>query len=712
MRRTQRMARLGSWLYDLERDALDCSPEVFAMWERDPASYEPTPEKFFSELVHPADAERVRASFERWAEERAAQIKIDFRGVLPDGRTRWFHAEADAEDGADGSAVRWRGMIQDVSEYRFVQESLNEQRRRLECIIEGTNAGTWEIDLQADRLIVDARAMAIIGEDADGQVAWPLDLWLQRMHPEDLEPRRVAMDRHLRGLTPNYDIQYRLRHREGHWVWVAKRGRVLSWTDEGAPARMYGTFIDVTREKHQEEHLREINRRLGEANRRANDLAEAEEAANRAKSEFLANMSHEIRTPMTAILGYTDLLDDGAAPNWTAEDRRDALATIRRNGEHLLTIINDILDLSKIEAGKMEVERVPTRPEALVEDVASLMRMKAEERGIELEVIVEPEMPGAILTDPVRLKQILVNLVGNAVKFTDKGRVTLRMEVCSDGSAGRRLRFRVEDTGIGMSAEQMGRLFQAFQQSDAGTTRRFGGSGLGLRISKRLAELLGGDIEVESRLGEGSVFTLSMPIVEPSRASGTPENGEGAACDADFGSGVEVVVGSRAGRSRPGRSGAGSGRVAGLAGARVLLVEDGPDNRRLISYFLSRAGASVSVAENGFRALEAMTVDGTTEGAMADPCPFDVVLTDIQMPELDGHGLTRALRARGTRVPIVALTANAMSGDGEKCLAAGCDLYVSKPIGAEDLIAVLRQALGARRGTGADSSKTESEASV
>jgi CheY-like chemotaxis protein len=384
---------------------------------------------------------------------------------------------------------------------------------------------------------------------------------------------------------------------------------------------------------------------------------EAAEVANRAKSEFLANMSHEIRTPMTAILGFADLLDDEDQAPASVQRRRDAASTIRRNGEHLLSIINDILDLSKIEAGKMTVEQVRVEPEQLIRDVLDLMHVKASAKGITLAAHCPAPVPAVIQSDPVRLRQVLVNLVGNAIKFTEVGGVTIHVD--HDAASGQ-VRFTVQDTGIGMSPEQQDRLFGAFEQADASMTRRFGGTGLGLRISKRLTQMLGGDITVASSAGQGSTFTASI-------ATG------------DIAGVTMVQIGSRqdAPERTPGRPVlAPAARV--LEDMRILLAEDGPDNVRLITFHLQRAGALVTSVANGRLALELLSSDSA--GVLRSPAEFDLILTDMQMPEMDGYDLARQLRAMGHQGPIVALTAHAMAGDAQKCRDAGCDEYATKPI--------------------------------
>ncbi len=403
----------------------------------------------------------------------------------------------------------------------------------------------------------------------------------------------------------------------------------------------------------------ELERLVAERTVEVERLRQLSESANDAKSEFLANMSHEIRTPMTSILGYADILAEDEL-DLDAESRKAHLDTIRRNGEHLLTLINDILDLSKIEAGKMTVERIPMNLDLLLKDVMALMEVKAKAKNIRLELKVTGPIPTSICSDPVRLKQILVNLVGNAIKFTETGGVLIRVEIRDRPPFHRnQLHIAVEDTGIGLSLDQLSRLFQAFTQAESGTTRRFGGTGLGLRISKTLAEMLGGDISVVSEPGRGSVFSLTID-------AGSPR-----------GSPAMSIPAASAAKSLDGRP---------LAGRRIFVAEDGLDNQKLIAYYLERAGATVSLFLNGRDALKALTIDGRTESALASPPPCDILITDMQMPELDGYGLAQSLRAKGSTLPILALTAHAMSGDSQRCVAAGCNRYSTKPIDRVQLV--------------------------
>jgi len=392
------------------------------------------------------------------------------------------------------------------------------------------------------------------------------------------------------------------------------------------------------------------------------------EAASRAKSEFLANMSHEIRTPMTAILGFADLLYTEGDISKAPPKRLDAIETVRRNGKYLLEIVNNILDLSKIETGKLEVELTACSLQSIVSRVVSLMAIRASAKGFELQVKYEGPIPETILCDPIRLNQILINLVGNAIKFTESGEVRLVLRLLDYDSNEPKIRIDVADTGIGMTRRQIARLFRPFAQADTSTTRKFGGTGLGLAISKRLARILGGDLDVNSVPGKGSTFTLTIP-------TGSLE-------------GVRLLEG-QVGVEVPAEHVDSPPEVPKTRlDCRVLLVEDGLDNQRLISFLLKKAGAEVVLAENGRLACDFVL------GAREEGNSFDLILMDMQMPVMDGYMATRELRQRGVTTPIVALTAHAMSGDREKCINAGCDNYVTKPVSREELIAMVGSYVG------------------
>lgn len=395
------------------------------------------------------------------------------------------------------------------------------------------------------------------------------------------------------------------------------------------------------------------------------------ESASRSKSEFLANMSHEIRTPMTAILGYADILAEVFQSGQSAMPAEECIQTIKKNGEHLLSIINDILDISKIEADKMTAEKINVSPKQLVHDVLELMKFKSQAKGLYLETKFDSSIPDIIQTDPTRLRQILVNLVGNAIKFTEMGGVTIAVHM--DHEIQKRICFDIIDTGIGLRKEQLGRLFQSFEQADTSMTRKFGGTGLGLRISKRLAEILGGGISVSCPPSGGCIFSASIDVGD--LKTGTlPQANENRLLAPHFDTSMPR---NKSSVHRPNTV---NGNQPLLNGLRVLLVEDGPDNQRLIAFHLRKSGATVEIAENGKLAVEYLSERGSVDGKLLSPLPIDLILMDMQMPEMDGYQATEILRRKGCRIPIVALTAHAMDGDLDRCLTSGCDIRLTKPI--------------------------------
>jgi signal transduction histidine kinase/CheY-like chemotaxis protein/HPt (histidine-containing phosphotransfer) domain-containing protein len=394
------------------------------------------------------------------------------------------------------------------------------------------------------------------------------------------------------------------------------------------------------------------------------DKMERADNANQAKSSFLANMSHEIRTPLTAIIGFSESMLDAGQDH---AERVEAIKTVTRAGHHLQNVINDILDLSKIEAGKLEVNKVSVPLFSSISDVVRLAELQAEGKGIELQLEYAFPLPTEINSDPVRLKQILINLLNNAVKFTEKGSVTLRVSCERDR---RLMRFEISDTGIGMTEEQQSRLFSAFSQADSSTTRKFGGTGLGLYLSKTLSEMLGGSIEVESAPGVGSKFTVTM-------AAGDLDHVAMVNAESEISRQQEDAVPAKAPELR----------------GRILLAEDNVDNQNLFRIFLGRLGADVSIVDNG-----ALAVEEALQGA------YDLVLMDMQMPVMDGLEATRKLRECDYRGPVVALTANAMKEDIEKCLAAGCDAFLSKPVDRVRFNQVISMYLQSREDGRADDS--------
>ena len=385
----------------------------------------------------------------------------------------------------------------------------------------------------------------------------------------------------------------------------------------------------------------------------------AAEAANRAKTEFLANMSHEIRTPMTSILGYAELLREELATSKNLDASAEYVGSIVRNAQYLLGVLTDILDISKIEKGEIYLSKTKCSPFEIVSNSVATMQPVASDKGLTLNKEFIGDIPETIFTDPVRLQQILINLLGNAIKFTNSGGIRLVTQFIHDDPVRPLLCLRVIDTGIGINEAQMIKLFNRFNQADMSSTRKYGGPGLGLAISKRLAEMLGGDIKVESKIGQGATFTVTIetgPVADES----SPDAEHFAACEVPSQETAERFA----------------------SGERILLAEDSADNQRIISLILSKAGYHVTVADDGQIAYE------RAMAALNEGSPFDLILMDMQMPVMDGYETTRRLRSDGYNHPILALTAHATIGDREKCLAVGCNYYITKPINRNELLLV------------------------
>jgi PAS domain S-box-containing protein len=539
------------------------------------------------------------------------------------------------------AAGRLTGIVlvfQDVSNRRQSEQELEISEVRYRRLFESAHDGILILDAVSTKVLDVNPFMAdLLGYHREhflGKELWEIGVF----HDAEISKRAMLTLQRM-GRIRYEDLP--LQHKDGRHVPVEFVSNVYR---EGRRNVIQCNIRDITERKR-------LSHELAQASLAA-------DAANRAKSDFLANMSHEIRTPLGAILGFAEMLLT-KGPEECAQ--AGCIQIIRRNSQHLLELINEILDLSKVEAGQMRVERTSCDLATLLSEIVSFMRPRANEKGLSFGVTFQDPIPRLIASDPLRLRQILVNLLGNAVKFTESGRVDMR--IADEGAGGPNIVLCVDviDSGIGIAPEAIARLFVPFSQGDTSITRKFGGTGLGLAISRQLARLLGGDITATSQPGGGSTFTLKV--------DGGPS------------AGVEQLRGLT--ETTLSAKGDHTAHAAIRLRGRILLVEDGADNQRLLQMQLADAGASVTTARDGQIAVD-----------LAARQTFDLILMDMQMPVLDGYAATRKLRHRGLTLPIIALTAYAMSEDREKCLASGCSGYLSKPLDEETLLKTVGKYLG------------------
>jgi PAS domain S-box-containing protein len=544
--------------------------------------------------------------------------------------------------------VTVRGVVlngRDITERKRAEAAQHRSEERFQLAAQATNDALWDFDLSTMQGWWSTAYTTTFGLPS-GDI--PPGTWEEHLHPEDRERAVSSVESMAAADLASWSAEYRLRRGNGTYANVIDRGYLVR-DKHGTPTRMLGTVTDVTRRTQEEEALRH-----------AKDEAEH---ANRAKSAFLATMSHEIRTPLNGVLGMTDLL---LGTPLTAEQHEYA-AIIRESGGALLQLINDILDFSKIEAEKIVIEQEPFSPRQLIDTIAHVLVAQAREKRIELLTYVAPDVPQVVRGDAGRLRQILINLVGNAVKFTESGEVSLHVAVEHASEGQVMLRYAVRDTGIGLTQPQIARLFQPFTQADGSMTRRYGGTGLGLAVSKRLVDLMGGSIEVASVIGQGSTFTCLVPHAPV----------ESPASEIYLDQFARATAGHEAATNRSTHT----PDATPNKGPMILVAEDNLVNQKLVLMQLKKLGYQAQAVATGRAAVEAVA-----EGS------YSLVLMDCQMPEMDGLEATRVLRmdpAGQGRIPIIALTANAMQGDREACLSAGMDDYLSKPLKVEALRAVI-----------------------
>ena len=764
---------IGIWECDLMRSKLTWDSRMYRLYGM--AAREGVEESYelWRRHVHPSDLPAA----EQAMRDCAMGIKpfdAEFRIVWDDGSVHFIRASGQLTRDEAGQGARILGSNWDITDRKRAEETLRATEERLRLALEAAHIGTFDWDVVSNRLI-SSRWYEELWGFKPGEYTGEDDAFLERVHPADRPAIAAELTRCIASRAP-FVSEFRVAWPNSSVHWLMIRAE-FSFGDDGKPLQLRGVVMDITERKRHEESLREATQKA--------------EDSNRIKSDFLANMSHEIRTPLNAIIGMTYLaLRAGPSP-----PQERYLTKIGNAAESLLGITNDILDFSKVEAGKLELEHIPFMLEDVLNNLNDIVSQKAEQKGIGIVFSVARGVPRYLMGDPLRLGQILINLLNNAIKFTERGEIVVKVLATDVNHDTALFRFSVSDTGIGMSPEQVGKLFQSFSQADTSFTRRYGGTGLGLAISKQLCELMGGTLTVESKLGQGSTFMFAAPfhlvagdlpvlaraqVGDRRKSVLVVDNDEDARVELinmlynngfvarSASSGWETLLAlasaTQAGKPfdlvvmdwrLPGADGVENSRrvkdylkhsrlpaillvsaqerqeamngpldpaldaflvkpiqepllietiatllgaklagpiselrdmpgrpPAALAGRRVLLVEDNEINRDLATELLGDLGVQVTIAENGQEGVDRIFAE-----------PFDLVLMDIQMPVMDGLTATRLIRAdeRFRHLPILAMTAHAMSSDRNRSLAAGMNDHLTKPISPNRLMEALMQ---------------------
>jgi signal transduction histidine kinase/ActR/RegA family two-component response regulator len=619
-------AEVGTWRYDPDKELYYFSSELSLGYE---SISEPVPRERLKLIQHPGDIEKDTAICERLTTEGGSAVgECRYRKAAGGWTTLRVHYRSGRK--LPSGKFEMFGISQNVSELADARDQSDLISGRLELAMAAADAGVFEIDMLTGKRWSSDQFQQLAGEEAlRRQEAHPFGLYA-----DDEQARvRESWDLCLRtGAVQSIDTRIHRPNEEGHWVRIFTR---IVRNAAGEPLRAVGLMLDIDIQKRQELALIEAKQQA--------------EAATRAKSNFLASMSHEIRTPLNGILGMAQVLVGDAQ---LSEVHKERVNVISESGRTLMALLNDVLDISKIEAGKLDIARVDGDLGLTVERVRQLFQATAAERNLSVNLEVADSLPRRLRYDPVRVRQCLSNILSNAIKFTETGGVAIRVGAESR-EANWLVRVSIADTGIGMSKDTLARLFGAFTQADASISRRFGGTGLGLAITRQLARLMGGDVSVESSLGEGSTFHFTF-LAE---------------------SAVEAAQPTAAGA--PGAPPPAVKPLRQTLGARVLLVDDNAVNRQVVKLFMGQLAPKFVEATNGEEALACLREQA-----------FDIVLLDVHMPVMDGKEAIKRIRASGepwAKIPVIALTADAMSGDRERFLDLGMDDYISKPIDAREL---------------------------
>ncbi len=629
----------------------------------------PNPIRCGRRTCTPEDRERSERELQQ-AIDGGPPFDTEFRVILPDGAVRHLKASAQVQRDAGGRALRMTGVAFDITERKQAEDEMSRASALLRAVVDAaTEVSIVAVGPDGTISLFNSGAERLLGYDRSEVIGKVRSLTFHDRDELRERARALSLETGRTVRTGNVLVEPVALGRPHEWTYRRKDGSavevslaVTAMCDASGRCFGYlGVAHDISRQKEYEQSLKAA--------------AAAARHANLAKSQFLANMSHEIRTPLNALIGVGHLLSDTALD----DDQRQLLAKSQVAGRSLLGIVNDVLDLAKIEAGELTLDEAVFRPDTVLREIESIFRSQAVAKGLRLDIRAAPGLPRRLVGDPQRLRQIGVNLVGNALKFTHEGGVTLTLAAGPVEGGRVRLRCAVRDTGIGIDAPTQARLFSPFTQADASTTRRYGGTGLGLSIVRQLARMMDGDVGLSSRPGEGSEFWVDVTMALPDAVAQQIESTEPAT---DF----DAPMTDDDGTVRPRVD---SVRERWLAGVRVLVVDDSDINREVARRLLEREGAQVDTSENGVQALERLR---------AGPAAYDAVLMDVQMPEMDGLEATRRLRGElGLGLPVIALTAGALVEERRQALAAGMNEFLTKPLDPRTLLRSVRQLVGAHR---------------
>ena len=618
-------ARMGVLEWDVTRDRVTLSDSLYEIFGYAPEQFEATRVGFLK-IVHPDDRVMLRRKLALAMDGDCEEFSVEYRVIC--GKTDavvWMYGTGASQRDGQNRLQHMTCVVKDITAKRISEQKLAQNEHRLQQVVDGASVGIAFVKTTGHIVTANDAALRMLGVTRALLDRESYNWTDSVRHNDRRQAHSIVEELRMSGQMLPREIS--LSHKSGQLKPVQLSSISVSAEDEEHVLFL----VDLSEQKQYEQSIDEARK--------------SAEAANASKSEFLANMSHEIRTPMSAIIGYLDIL----SRNLTEPDDLKSVSIIRHNSRFLLEIINDILDISKIEAGKLDLQKRYFRPEKLLADVRSLMAIRASEKNLQLNFEFDGKIPKTIRSDDKRLKQVLVNLIGNAIKFTEEGAIDVRVRYLEQQQL---LAFDVIDTGIGIQPKLLAKLFKPFTQGDSTLNREFGGTGLGLTISQRLANLLGGEILAESELGKGSVFSLrvavgsldNVPLVVPS---------------------LDVCIEEpRQEENSP---------LPRLSG-NILVVDDRRDMRFIAKHLLEKVGASVVEAENGRAAIRCVRQAELVRDE------FDLIVMDMQMPVMDGYEATRQLRISGFDKPIVSLTAHAMRGDREKCINAGCSEYLTKPL--------------------------------